>query len=481
MSPLRVVRVVLPIGLSFLPMLLAVLLTGQSAQEDRGFPHEPHEGLFPLCRGCHQGIETGDPLAGFPAPGSCAGCHDGVDVARVTWGGPTPELSTLSFDHQAHALEVSVDASEPLTCQACHASEVGRRMTVEPLQAGLCLSCHEGPGIDHTGAADCEACHVPLATSRLPRERIVALEVPSDHAGGSFVRTLHGKDLLNQPGRCATCHTRERCLACHVDAAREELALIPAAPAAMELPEAAVHYPVPATHGGPDFEIEHGALARATVGTRCATCHTKNDCASCHLSPLPAEVASLPALGSVAAPGVGLVYRAPASHDAPFFLRSHAAPAASDPAGCASCHTQPFCAECHQAAERPVFHDSDYVVRHAADAWGQRTECATCHNVQSFCRTCHLQAGFGAQARLGPGYHDAESLWLFRHGQSARQSLESCSSCHRQGECLQCHAQTGSFRINPHGPGFDGERAWEKNPVICTACHLSRPFGGEAR
>jgi hypothetical protein len=463
-----------------LPALLAAWLLGQALQERQDFPHEDHEGLFPLCAGCHQGIETGSLADRYPAPDSCEGCHDGVDLVRVAWSGPVDEPSNLVYDHVEHVAEVGAAGDPPLACQSCHAPAGTERMTVEPLAAGTCLACHGHPATDHVQDASCETCHVPLAASELPLARIAAIEVPPDHGSGAFVRGAHGELVVEQPARCATCHTRDRCLSCHLDAGRDELALLPVAPAGMELPPAAVHYPMPRSHESADFEREHGALAGADALESCGTCHTREDCASCHLSPLPDPALALARSGSVTAPGVGLGEAAPESHQAPFFLRAHGTTAASDPAGCASCHTQPFCSDCHQAAQRPPFHEEAYQARHASDAWGQNAECATCHNVQVFCRSCHVQSGYGAQGRLGPGYHDAEPLWLLRHGQAARQSLESCSSCHQQRECLQCHSQAGAFRINPHGPDFDARGAWEKNPRVCSACHLSSPFGGAA-
>ncbi len=136
-----------------------------------------------------------------------------------------------------------------------------------------------------------------------------------------------------------------------------------------------------------------------------------------------------------------------------------------------------MCASCHDAQGPAVFHPDNFVARHASASFGGASECASCHDSERFCRNCHVQAGLGSVGRLGTGYHDAEPVWLLRHGQAARQGLESCASCHRQTECLQCHSQTGAFRISPHAPGFDARRAWERNPVICTACHLRSPFG----
>lgn len=78
--------------------------------------------------------------------------------------------------------------------------------------------------------------------------------------------------------------------------------------------------------------------------------------------------------------------------------------------------------------------------------------------------------------RLGQGFHDAEPLWLLRHPQAARQGLESCTSCHTQQDCMQCHSTVGSFQVNPHGRDFDARRAQKRNAAICLACHLGNPL-----
>jgi hypothetical protein len=120
------------------------------------------------------------------------------------------------------------------------------------------------------------------------------------------------------------------------------------------------------------------------------------------------------------------------------------------------------------------------MLRHSSTAYGRRLECSNCHDAKAFCQDCHRQAGIATAGggRLRTALHDAEPLWLLRHGAAARQGLESCTTCHTQRNCLQCHSEIGAFRINPHGPGFDARRAHAKNPVICFACHLADPLGG---
>jgi hypothetical protein len=89
---------------------------------------------------------------------------------------------------------------------------------------------------------------------------------------------------------------------------------------------------------------------------------------------------------------------------------------------------------------------------------------------------CHDEVGLAPAARPGPGFHDGVANWLLGHGQPARQGLESCASCHRQSDCVQCHSTIGSFRVDPHGPSFDAERGWARAPETCLVCHLERPL-----
>jgi hypothetical protein len=76
-----------------------------------------------------------------------------------------------------------------------------------------------------------------------------------------------------------------------------------------------------------------------------------------------------------------------------------------------------------------------------------------------------------ATGPLKAGFHDGARAFLVGHGQAARQSLETCASCHAERDCLTCHSAQGGRRFNPHGPGFNPERLLRKNPEMCTACH----------
>jgi len=447
-------------------------------QQQVAFPHSAHEGLFPLCTGCHEGVPTGDVADMYPEPASCAGCHDGVREPTVTWVGPTERASNVVFDHAGHAADLAAAGDPAQDCAACHIPTGAQRMSVvDAVQLGTCWACHAHPANDHVVDADCTSCHVSLGETRFDVARIESLPLPADHREGAFLAGEHGSLLADGAARCATCHTQERCLECHVDAAREEIVAFPAAPPGMGLPVGAVHYNVPASHTDRAFLETHGLDASTET---CATCHTANDCVSCHVQPAPAVITALPHRADVVAPGAMVEARAPESHGRMFFSEAHATLAAADGASCATCHEERYCVACHDAPLQGGYHPQDFLSRHTASAFGRDAECSTCHSTQVFCRECHLQVGLTPPGggRLGPGYHDDGPLWLIRHGQGARQNLESCASCHRQVDCTQCHGVLGAFRVSPHSSGFDAERAWARSPRTCLGCHIGDPLRG---
>jgi hypothetical protein len=440
------------------------------------FPHHAHARLFPLCAGCHEGIETGDRTAYYPSPQLCANCHDGVVQGRVEWNGPREYLTNLVFEHQVHHAAVLQVDGAALPCEACHTPAGESRMTIERTVTAACFSCHGHPAADHYTDAECRTCHVAFAYSQLPPAQLSAMPVPADHTRPGFLLAGHGLEAQAHTFRCAVCHTRERCVSCHVDAAAvPAIAAIPTAPAGWTLPAYAVQYPIPPSHLDPQWVERHGPVSSRA---QCATCHVREDCMACHVQPVPDVIDAFPARADVAAPGIGTQRQMPLSHASRWFEREHAALAASQPGSCNACHTRTFCTDCHDTPTAPTYHPRNFQAQHAAAAYGRRMECSTCHEVRTFCRACHIQLGMEAEGRLGPGFHDAEPLWLLRHARAARQGLESCTSCHTQRDCMQCHSTIGAFQISPHGPNFDARRAYNRNPVICFACHVTNPLNG---
>jgi hypothetical protein len=446
---------------------LALTATGIQSQE-AGFPHALHRGLFPVCTGCHV-PDSPDRARIFPDPASCNGCHDGTEQPRVNWAAPAPaSAGILRFDHAEHASEAASDA---IACEGCHVEAGGDRMSVERAVVADCLSCHAHQATDHLATAECSTCHRPLAQSGLGADRIATLPLPPGHARAGFEGDHSGG------ADCQVCHTRERCTTCHVNgAAVREIQAVPAAVPGMDLPVFAARYPTPTDHLGDGWLSTHGAGADATS---CTTCHTRDDCTACHVEAPPSPVPSFPVRGEVHAPGVGLQRARPVSHERiERFDVAHGADAAVSMSNCAACHGRTECAACHDAPAQPSFHPANFVDGHSNAAWTRRLECSNCHDVGAFCTECHQQAGIAARGSIGSVYHDAEGAWLLRHGQAARQGLETCVSCHTQTTCLRCHSGLGSFRVSPHGPDFDPGRARARNAVVCRTCHLSDPGRG---
>lgn len=164
----------------------------------------------------------------------------------------------------------------------------------------------------------------------------------------------------------------------------------------------------------------------------------------------------------------------PTSHG-PDWNDLHGREASAAPDSCAACHIRQDCLDCHRPdpAGWSGYHPPTFLTEHPVAAYARQTSCADCHNVAQFCSSCHQQAGLGApqNRELRRGFHDANAAFFAGHGPAARQSLESCVSCHTEQDCLSCHAALGGRRINPHGPGFDADKLRERNAQVCTVCH----------
>jgi len=469
-----------------LPVVLAALYASGGAQQPvvaqaaaaaSRFDHQKHRKLFPACETCHRGaLEPGAPL--WPDAAACATCHDGAIQPRVSWQPREPSRNNQRFDHSPEA-EVKFI---PAQCVDCHADKGAPWMTVRRVAQQRCLDCH-GIKTAHLAAPDsaCRMCHLPLVRAvRLTRQDIAGFPRPPSHDDAGFARGS-GHGVAAQRGTpvaasCSVCHARDFCLTCHVDA--PERAPIQALPSDPRATAIVVRLRPPPSHAEESFLARHGALVRRSAA-ECATCHTKESCFTCHVG-RPRVAAALH--GAAAGRGTGALvrrFRPPWHGDN--FAGGHAARAAAGPATCAGCHVRTDCLECHRpdAARAAGYHPSGFLARHPAAAYGRETSCVDCHNVGAFCTSCHASAGLRAAAGpLRSGYHDATRFFVVGHGGAARQSLETCVSCHTERDCLTCHSALGGRRFNPHGPGFDPSRLIKKNRQVCTACHGTAIPGG---
>jgi hypothetical protein len=405
---------------------------------------------------------------------------------QVDWKGPRLASSNQRFTHPDHwtAFAHRRGADSSLACATCHIPAKAAWMTVVRTQAATCLTCH-GVTSDHFNAPDtaCATCHLTLAEApRLTEARIAAFPAPSSHQSPDFMGS-RGHGVLGRPAHgagggiaacCATCHARDFCASCHVNARRVPLiqALAPDQ-RSLAIP-AELH--APATHAEADFLARHGPAVRRDPA-RCATCHTQESCVACHQSQ-PGVAATLLAAAPGQATGAKVIRRRPENHAASF-TETHAAAASSRPRTCAACHARSECLDCHRPAAGTSggYHRAGFLTSHPAAAYNRQSDCAECHNTQQFCSDCHRQSGLTAKRPLQAGYHDGNPSFLLQHGPTARRELEKCVTCHTERDCLACHSSQ-TRRFNPHGPGFDADRLRRRNPQTCSACHGQNIPGG---
>lgn len=460
---------------------MALAASAVALQQQPRFDHARHAKLFVGCNTCHLGAErVGAPM--FPAATACATCHDGAGERRVDWQPPTsPRASNLRFDHLRHAELRRQRGDTAASCADCHADAGAGWMQVRAPSAPQCVACHtQGTGA-HLSLPDsaCATCHVPLArATALSAARIARFPEPPSHhapdfgsAGGHGAQAKQISGSVRVAQSCATCHARDFCASCHVNA--PETATIQA----LEPDVRSLLLPhvlkAPATHANGDFERRHGSLAAKNPAS-CRTCHTQESCLTCHRAEAPAQVRSLYAAGPGRAAGAETKRTTPASH-VPGWATRHASVASASMRSCTSCHARSECLTCHKpnAASRGGYHPATFLTRHPADAYSRSSSCTDCHNTGQFCQSCHLQSGLTARRTLlgAAGYHDGSRQFALGHGQAARQALESCVSCHVERDCLTCHSVVRGRSFDPHGPGFNPEQMLRKNPQLCIACH----------
>jgi hypothetical protein len=435
------------------------------------FDHLKHARLFPSCSTCHAGAaDSTAQLLPDPAV-NCGSCHDGRTARPVDWSPrPGSRVSNLRFVHQAHP--------DNTTCLACHADPGAAWMSVRTATPQGCFACH-GTRTAHLAQGDstCGVCH--RALSETPAAFTVAQVArfpapPSHQVAGFGADGGHSAAARAGDRSCATCHARDFCSECHVSGSSvPSIATLAPDPRSLAISVVGAR---PASHARGDFERAHGGQARASIQV-CATCHTQPTCTACHAT-TPKAAQSLALVDPRPGHDAPVTRTSPASHRTANWSSAHGSLASARPQSCATCHARSDCLDCHRAdAATPAgsYHPTGFLASHPAQAYGRASSCADCHNTQAFCQDCHRQSGVVASARLQGGFHDSRQAFVLGHGQAARQSLESCVSCHSERDCLACHSSARGRGFDPHGPGFDAERLKRKNPGMCVACHATVP------
>lgn len=183
------------------------------------------------------------------------------------------------------------------------------------------------------------------------------------------------------------------------------------------------------------------------------------------------------------------------NHDGDW-VRSHRTLVKQSPNNCAQCHNQSFCLDCHKggginadlSAENfgrdfaPKSHRSDFITIHPIKAQDNPQTCYRCHD-QKFCTACHDRFPKGklrikSHLMLGPdGQRYAPAL--HEHATEARRNLQSCQTCHPEGDvCIQCHANKPGG-TNPHPRNWKDIKGNFKDKAgdkVCRKCHLPGTF-----
>ena len=334
------------------------------------------------CLACH-GVRT----VHLAAPDTaCATCHlpltraVSLSAERVARFPKPPTHDQRDFLTSRGHGQLAKGSTQ--SCAICHARD-------------FCTQCHvNAPEVAAIQALDVD-----------PRARAIRAELrrPATHLESRFAAG-HGRLARDDVSRCAFCHTRQSCEACHRYPPSVVLRL-PSADrgravgAVLDRASAAPHHA--------DFAERHPSVARATPA-KCNACHARTECLECHRP-------------AAAAAGI---------YHPPGFVTRHPAMAYNRQADCATCHNQgAFCATCHLRAGivspgrlQQAYHDASprFQLNHGTAARQNIESCVSCH-AESDCLACHSAQGGRRFNPHGPGF-DAARL--------RRQNPQTCAACH---------------------------------------------------
>jgi len=360
------------------------------------------------CRACHVAPGTDPMQVRRAVVQNCFSCHgireshfDAPDTACSTCHLPLVEVVRLTRE-SIREFPAPASHREPGFAGDLHGKLARSALPV----AASCATCH---------AQDfCAQCHVnapevPAIQALVPDPRSLAirakLEAPATHEDPGFIRH-HGRQVRQSAASCASCHTRESCLTCHVGSPANVQGIPTAGPGRGV--GARVERRRPKSHGL-DFSRSHADPASARPQT-CAACHARPQCLECH-RPSAAD--------------------APPGYHPAGFLTTHPVAAYSRETSCNDCHNQAqFCTNCHVSAglispgllRGSGFHDAKqaFSLNHGQAARQNLESCVSCH-AERDCLTCHSSLGGRRFNPHGPGF-DAATL--------RRKNSQMCTACH---------------------------------------------------
>ena len=146
-----------------------------------------------------------------------------------------------------------------------------------------------------------------------------------------------------------------------------------------------------------------------------------------------------------------------AGHAACFKCHEHADQYAD--AQCSTCHID--LASYPSAPVATLTHQGDFLRRHAAIARSAQQTCTSCHD-QNFCLDCHAKTAMVPVEVKLVDRPDRRFIhredFLGRHSVEERADPASCQRCHSTTFCETCHSNShvssGTSATSPHPPGW---------------------------
>lgn len=180
------------------------------------------------------------------------------------------------------------------------------------------------------------------------------------------------------------------------------------------------------------------------------------------------------------------------NHDSDW-IRNHRTVAAKLNNNCGQCHSQAYCLDCHKGGGigadfkgdgsrrdfAPSSHRSDFISIHPLKAAANPQSCYRCHETKQ-CSECHDRFPKGslkikshmALGSNGQAYSPSSAI---EHATEARRNLQSCASCHPEGDvCIRCHS---SGKVRPHPRNWKADNFNDRTKgKVCLKCHLPGTF-----
>ncbi len=325
--------------------------------------------------------------------------------------------------------ESALDNNLPgeIACRTCHSIDRKdvKRDNGVGKPPGNCAACHQGFDPEQ-GVTSLRRSTMPIANLKFSHKSHIARKNPCS--------TCHGDFLLDKVTK----------------ATREQL---------------------------PKMKVCLGCHDGETAPSRCTTCHLSASGGVVQTD--FAEAGMLRPSGVLRGAGHTMNFR-----------DSHKFAAQNESAQCASCHKKDFCVDCHNGVTKPMdFHIGDYVAMHAIDARRNRSDCSSCHRLQTFCQGCHSRVGIAGDGKSPnlldgirfhpPGFASSAGVGGVgrnHHSYQAQRNIKECASCHRESFCTKCHSnQVGSPRVSPHSRAWRGSRRCQallkRSKRMCLRCH----------